>query len=177
MCPWYKVHASFIWSIMHSLTSWLRRSWTSGLLATSVTFIWPSASDTLKWRHKQIKSEKTFDENIGEFSPSDYMRHLEIWITQVREQLTGKVWALPSVPGQRFHQQVHLSAWRFFLQEHHSGCSYSEESCSLRHPRSLWSLPDLLSLCHGCLWPTTCPERQSYNTERLHNPETSDFTQ
>lgn len=36
-----------------NLTSWLRRSWLSGLVATSVTLIWPSASDTLTHRRGQ----------------------------------------------------------------------------------------------------------------------------
>lgn len=41
------------------LTSWLRRSWTSGLLATSVTFIWPSASDTLRQGYNRTEQNET----------------------------------------------------------------------------------------------------------------------
>lgn len=46
------------------LTSWLRRSWTSGLLATSVTFIWPSASDTLRQGYNRTEQNETELERI-----------------------------------------------------------------------------------------------------------------
>lgn len=85
-------------------------------------------------------------------------------VSVVSELLTGKVWVVPSVLGQLLHQEVRPSALRFFLQASLSWAPWPEENCSQLHPPPLWSLPDLLSLCLGCLELATCPGKQQSNS-------------
>lgn len=138
---------SHLWLLW--LTSWLRRSWVSGLVATSATFICPSASDTLL--------------NEGMNKIHHVYHGSELNLITVRKRLTDKVWVGTFAPGQLFRLEVHPSAQRFFLQEHCSGSPCSERSCSLLHRQSLSHRPALLSLCPGCLWPTACPVNQRCN--------------